>query len=244
MTVLYITDHAYVSFVNLVSEYHYPGLESQVSKSMSTGMRTVPLQDPSVDLDGRTRRRERNAARLYDAADVLLATQSFEDLTVERICERAGVGKATFFRIFETKAGLLREFNRRLAEDAADRIAKAHSADVRTVLGHVRAAIVDAWSHAGPGHVGMAREFIRSMPSTELHAAHPELLHLVTGAIGAAVASGELTDQVPSDLAASLVLLQMVAPMTYMMSGQEADIDELSGLLLEQWLAGMAHLAK
>ena len=93
------------------------------------------------------------------------------------------------------------------------------------MLGHVRAAIVDAWSNAGPGHVGMAREFIRSMPSTELHAAHPELLRLVAGAIGAAVASGELTDQVPSDLAASLVLLQMVAPMTYIMSGQEADID-------------------
>jgi hypothetical protein len=107
----------------------------------------------------------------------------------------------------------------------------------------VRAAIVDAWRHAGPGHVGMAREFIRSMPSTELHAAHPELLHLVAEVIGTAVTSGELPDRVPADLAASLVLLQMVAPMTYMISGQQADIDELSRLLLDQWLAGMAHLA-
>jgi AcrR family transcriptional regulator len=87
----------------------------------------------------------------------------------------------------------------------------------------------------------MAREFIRSMPSTELHAAHPELLHLVAEVIATAVASGELPDRVPADLAASLVLLQMVAPMTYMISGQQADIDELSRLLLDQWLAGMAH---
>jgi AcrR family transcriptional regulator len=203
----------------------------------------VSQQGSPVDRDGRTRRRERNAMRLYDAANVLLTAQSFEELTVEQICERAGVGKATFFRIFESKAGLLREFNRRLAQDAAERIARSGCTDVRTTLGHVRAAIVDAWRHAGPGHVGMAREFIRSMPSTELHAAHPELLHLVTEVIGTAVASGELPDRVPADLAASLVLLQMVAPMTYMISGQQADIDELSRLLLDQWLAGMAHLA-
>jgi AcrR family transcriptional regulator len=203
----------------------------------------VSQQDSPVDRDGRTRRRERNAMRLYDAANVLLAAQSFEELTVEQICDRAGVGKATFFRIFESKAGLLREFNRRLAQDAAERIARSGCTDVRTTLGHVRAAIVDAWRHAGPGHVGMAREFIRSMPSTELHAAHPELLHLVAEVIGTAVASGELPDRVPTDLAASLVLLQLVAPMTYMISGQKADIDELSRLLLDQWLAGMAHLA-
>jgi hypothetical protein len=86
------------------------------------------------------------------------------------------------------------------------------------------------------------REFIRSMPSTELHAAHPELLHLVAEAIGATVASGELPDRVRTDLAASLALLQMIAPMTYMMSGQEADFDEFSSLLLDQWLAGMAHV--
>jgi AcrR family transcriptional regulator len=203
----------------------------------------VSQQGSPVDRDGRTRRRERNAMRLYDAANVLLAAQSFEELTVEQICDRAGVGKATFFRIFESKAGLLREFNRRLAQDAADRIASSGCTDVRTTLGHVRAAIVDAWRQAGPGHVGMAREFIRSMPSTELHAAHPELLHLVAEVIATAVASGELPDRVPADLAASLVLLQMVAPMTYMISGQQADIDELSRLLLDQWLAGMAHLA-
>jgi AcrR family transcriptional regulator len=203
----------------------------------------VSQQDSPVDRDGRTRRRERSAVRLYDAANVLLAAHSFEEVTVEQICDRAGVGKATFFRIFESKAGLLREFNRRLAQDAAERIARSGCTDVRATLGHVRAAIVDAWRHAGPGHVGMAREFIRSMPSTELHAAHPELLHLVAEVIGAAVASGELPDRVPADLAASLVLLQIVAPMTYMISGQEADIDELSRLLLDQWLAGMAHLA-
>jgi AcrR family transcriptional regulator len=202
----------------------------------------VRQPDIPADRDGRVRRRERNAARIYDAADLLLATQSFDDVTIEQICERAGVGKATFFRIYESKAGLLREFNRRLALDAAERISRAGNTDVRTTLGLVRAAIVDAWRHAGPGHVGMAREFIRSMPSTELHAAHPELLDLVAEAIVAAVAHGALSNRVPTDLAASLALLQMIAPMTYVMSGQEADIDKLSSLLLDQWFDGMSHV--
>jgi AcrR family transcriptional regulator len=202
----------------------------------------VPQPDSPLDRDGRGRRRDLNAARLYDAADALMATQSFDELTVDRICEEARVGKATFFRIFETKAGLLREFNRRLARDAAQRIAHAGDADVRTTLGHIRAAIVDAWRHAGPGHVGMAREFIRTMPSSDPHAAHPELLALVAEAIVAAVAKGELSGRVPTDLAAALALVQMIAPMNYVMTGEAADIDELSSLLLDQWLAGMADV--
>jgi len=195
---------------------------------------------PLAPRDGRAVRRERNAALLYEAADRLLASHSFDDLTVERICEQAGVGKATFFRIFGSKAGLLLEFNRRIAQDAAARIAATGNTDVRTTLGHVRAAIVDAWRHRGPGHVGMALEFVRSTPSNDPHAAHPELLGIVAETIAAAVASGELPGAIPTDLAASLALLQMIAPMTYVIAGQNADIDQLSRLLLDQWLTGMS----
>ncbi|MGD1110129.1 MAG: helix-turn-helix domain-containing protein, partial [Mycobacterium sp.] len=51
-------------------------------------------------LDGRSRRRQRNAAQLYDAASDLLASRTFDELTVEDICAHAGIGRATFFRIF------------------------------------------------------------------------------------------------------------------------------------------------
>ena len=42
---------------------------------------------------------------------------------MDDICVRAQVGRATFFRFYGTKAGLLAEFNRRLAELALDFIA-------------------------------------------------------------------------------------------------------------------------
>jgi AcrR family transcriptional regulator len=190
-------------------------------------------------LDGRTRRRERSTKRLYDAANELLATRAYDELTVDDICDRASVGRATFFRIFETKGGLLREFNRRLAADATQRIEEAGDVDVRTALGHIREAIIDAWRHAGRGHVGMANEFVRSVPSGDPHAAHPELLALVVERVEIAVEAGELPDAVPVDLAGSLALIHMTAPIAYAIAGRDVDTDGLSRVLLDQWFLGM-----
>lgn len=161
-------------------------------------MTTESAPGPLAGGDGRARRRERNAARLYAAADELLATRSFDEVSVDEICARASVGRATFFRIFETKAGLLRELNRRLARDAAERIAESGSHDIHLQLEQVRCAIVEAWRHAGPGHLGMARELVRSISGDDLHAAHPELAALVRDLIVEAIRSGQLPDTVPA----------------------------------------------
>jgi len=198
--------------------------------------------------DGRSLRRQRNAAQLYDAASDLLASRSFDELSVADVCAHADIGRATFFRIFGTKAGLLREFNRRLAQDAAVRVAGAGATDIAvdvgTKLGHIRASIYDAWRTAGPGHVRMAEEFVRAAPSNDPHSAHPELLGLIVDTISTAVESGELPDAVPVELAASLALIQLVAPMSYVLSGQDVDVDELSQVLLDQWLRGMGLTPK
>jgi AcrR family transcriptional regulator len=194
-------------------------------------------------LDGRARRRERNAGRIYDAAAELLATRPIEDISVEEICQRAGVGRATFFRIFETKAGLLREFNRRLAADAADRIDAAGDIDLRTALGHIRAAIIEAWRQAGPGHAGIALELAHHAP-TRIHEPHPELLALVQRRIELAMASGELPDTVPATLAASLAVISLTAPVAWTLSHRADDLDELSRVLLDQWYAGMTSTVR
>jgi hypothetical protein len=65
------------------------------------------------------------------------------------------------------------------------------------------------------------------------------LLGIIVDTIAAAVESGELTDAVPVDLAASLALIQLIAPMSYVLAGQDVDVDQLSQLLLDQWLRGM-----
>ena len=191
-------------------------------------------------LDGRSRRRERNAAQLYDAASDLLASRSFDELTVEDICAHAGIGRATFFRIFATKAGLLREFNRRLAHDGAARIASGRNRRHRqahSVTSAPRSTTPGAPS--APAISGWLEEFVRAAPSNDPHSAHPELLALIVDTISAAVESGELPNAVPVELAASLALIQLVAPMSYVLGGQDVDVDQLAQLLLDQWLRGM-----
>lgn len=199
----------------------------------------LPVARPLEALDGRARRRERNAERLYDAATDLLASRSYGELTVDDICAHAQVGRATFFRIFETKAGLLREFNRRLAQDATRRLDRAGDVGGHTALHIIREAIIDAWRGAGRGQVGMATEFTRSVPSGTPHAAHPELLALVVERIGIAVAAGELPGTVPLELAGSLALIHMAAPVAHAIAGHDVDMDQLSRTLLDQWYAGM-----
>jgi AcrR family transcriptional regulator len=196
-------------------------------------------QSPPVAPDGRTQRRNNNAERLYDAADELLATRSFDEVSVDDICARANVGRATFFRIYDTKAGLVREFNRRLANDAADRISEAGLTAILDVLDAVRQTVVEAWTRAGRGHVGMAREFVRSVPAGDPHAAHPELLEIVTEHVASAIAAGELPDTVPPDLLGSLALIAITAPLVYANAERDVDIDQLSRTLLGQWHAGL-----
>lgn len=201
----------------------------------------VPETDApaTVPIDGRRLRREENARRLYDAATELFATGSFDELSVDDICEQAGVGRATFFRIYDTKAGLLREFNRRLTADARSRLAAAETDDVRARLDIVRQTIVDAWSAAGTGHIGMAVEALRAGSSSGMHALHPELFDLVTEIIADAVERDELAATVPVRLAASLAVVHLSSAVAYSLARDEVDIDELSRTLLDQWLRGM-----
>src|SRR4051794_35473022 len=90
-------------------------------------------------------------AAIFDAAVELIEQQGYDNTSVEEICEVAGVGRATFFRHFETKAGLLREYNRRLAHDAAQRLTVVGAAGASVQLQAIADAIYDAWASAGPG---------------------------------------------------------------------------------------------
>ncbi|MFV0257456.1 MAG: TetR/AcrR family transcriptional regulator [Acidimicrobiales bacterium] len=194
---------------------------------------------PPARADGRARRRHDNARRLYDAADDLLRDVPFDEVSVDDICERAGVGRATFFRIYGTKAGLLREFNRRLTAAAVERLERRPAGDLAAALDEIRMAMVDAWARTGRGHAGMAAEFVRTLPSAEPHAAHPELLALVATQVERAIDTGELADDLPADLVASMALLTMVVPIGHRITGHEVDFDTVSARLLNRWLAGM-----
>lgn len=70
-------------------------------------------QEPSR----RDRKKERTRREIYEAAMRLFARSGFGVVTIADICKEADVGRGTFFFHFPSKASLLHEFNRRVAEE-------------------------------------------------------------------------------------------------------------------------------
>ncbi len=189
-------------------------------------------------VDGRTQRRHNNAQRLYDAADELFRSTDYDDVSVDDICAAAGVGRATFFRIYGTKAGLLRELNRRLAADAAARLEPLTDATLDESLDAIRCAVVAAWADAGPGHYRMAADYLRQLPLDDPHGVHPELMQMVTQRVERAMAAGEISDDLPADFTARSALVTFLMPFAEAFGGGDVDLDVASRVLLRRWCAG------
>lgn len=108
--------------------------------------------------------RERNKRRthndIYESAIALFMARGYEEVTVDDICVEAGVSRATFFRYFENKYGLVVEFNRRIAV----KIDTAVNLDEMTAIECIRLAtdiMYDEWVHSAPQMRGLAFEFVR-----------------------------------------------------------------------------------
>ena len=190
--------------------------------------------------DGRSLRRQRNAERIFDAAMMLLERCSYDALSIEDICKAAGVGRATFFRAFETKSGLLKEFNRRTAERIDDRLKKSRPESAHAHLALIAEEIANAWRRSKPGATTMIVDFCQSTPLSELHSAHPELLAHVVDAVGRGQASGEIKSHFPADFMGSLALIQHSAASGYWIQKPGRQLNTLMMAALDDWLDGAA----
>ena len=65
----------------------------------------------------RARKKERTRQEIFSAAMDLFAKRGFEAVTIEAICDAADVARGTFFLHFPTKAALLWERNRQVADE-------------------------------------------------------------------------------------------------------------------------------
>lgn len=190
------------------------------------------------EIDGRKKRRVENGARLFDAAMELLATRSYDDIKIEEICAEARVSRATFFRIYQTKADLLIEFNRRLATRVQQRLDVAQPVDVEAALRIVGEEIAVTWTEAAPGATALAVDFSQMAGSRGLHAGHPELLQIVITIVENGQNNRQLAATLPARLMASLALLQITAPVSYWFRHTELELHSLTIKSILQWLHG------
>lgn len=168
------------------------------------------MSGSGVDGSLRERHKRRTRDRIYEAAVSLFTNRPYNEVTVEEICEQAEVGRATFFRFYGSKAGLLSEFSLRLAEQIAARVDAIGDAGATEKLWAVQDAITAAWGSSTPSTREMAREWIRNATASELHdAAPPELLTLVADIIRHGQRTGEFADHYDADFVAWVVLTSL-----------------------------------
>ncbi len=65
----------------------------------------------------RARKKERTRRQIYEAAMELFAVDGFDGVTISSICDRADVGRGTFFLHFPSKSALLFEFSQKVADE-------------------------------------------------------------------------------------------------------------------------------
>lgn len=191
-----------------------------------------------VAIDGRTRRRMENGSRLFDAAMELLAERKYDEITIEEICQHAGVGRATFFRIYQGKADLLLEFNRRLAERVEIKLLQAAPKDIGSALYVVGKEIADTWTQTSRSTAALAQDFSQMAGSRGLHAGHPELLQLIIRIMNKAIEAGEISADLPGSLLGSLALVQLSAPVSYWHLHPDKDLHGLIEDSIFHWLHG------
>jgi AcrR family transcriptional regulator len=165
----------------------------------------VSLTSPSLSL--RDRKKQRTADDLFDAALRLFAERGYDDVTVEDICELAEVSRATFFRYYKTKAGLVAEFNHRLADRVSARIASLKNPSATEQLFAMQDELADAWLTCGPAVRAMALDFahVVAVDASKAPPPFPELLVLCTGIVAQGQKSGEFADtHAPAFVAATI----------------------------------------
>jgi AcrR family transcriptional regulator len=116
-----------------------------------------------IEPSRREANKQRNRDRLYEAALELFGTRGYVAVSVDDICKRADVGRATFFRLYGTKSGLLLEFNRRLAVEARSAVAQGHAPDATAALRIVQEVLCRAWTTTGAALRDMIQEYLNTV---------------------------------------------------------------------------------
>ncbi|WP_182377493.1 TetR/AcrR family transcriptional regulator [Nocardioides sp. WS12] len=194
----------------------------------------------------RDRKKVRTSAAIFDAAVALMADRSYADITVEEICERAEVGRATFFRSYGSKAGLLGEFARQMAEVAAATLAASSAETAEARLGVIEEVVRDTWLESDAGIREMGAETIRAgMPRGGLDM-HAELIALIAEIMRSGQESGEFrtTALTPELLSWMLIVNLGLCVMDWLDHPEGAPLGERTRAALDVQLAGLRQPPK
>lgn len=176
----------------------------------------------------RSRKKEQTRRGIFSAAMKLFAARDYDTVTIEDICARADVAKATFFLHFPNKAALLTEFNERLTADLEERLSEIDGGAEDKLRFMVSALGVD-WSENAEIMRKMVREFLNqpSLPEAASQA-NAGLLDLITNIVRA----GQKAEEFRASPAPELIAAALVASWGAFISAwshQSRDIPQSAG---------------
>lgn len=171
----------------------------------------------------RSRKKEQTRRGIFSAAMKLFADRDYDAVTIEDICERADVAKATFFLHFPNKAALLTEFNERLTADLQERLNDVPGS-AEDKLRFMVSALVDDWEQNAEIMRKMVREFLDqpSLPEAATEA-NAGLLDLITDI----VKEGQRAREFGTKVAPELVAAALVASWGSFISAWSSDRKEI-----------------
>ncbi|MGD6745979.1 TetR/AcrR family transcriptional regulator [Streptomyces sp. BH106] len=185
-------------------------------------------------------RRQATRQKLYEAAVTLIAEQGFSATTVDEIAERAGVAKGTVYYNFASKSVLFEELLRHgvgllsaSLREAAQKSDENGGSKVDALDAMIRAGLefIDQYPAFTQLYVAELWRTNRAWQST-LAVVRNETVAVVEDVLRAAVASGELSEEIDVPLtAAALVGMVLVAALDWQAFQPERSLDDVHGAL-------------
>ncbi len=197
----------------------------------------------SADGEVRARGRPRDVRvdqSILDAALDLFLEDGFDTMSIESVAERAGVGKTTIYRRWQSKEELVVATIGTLYEGMDVPDTGDVRADLTTVVRHMHGLIQN--TKAGRALPRMAGELARGSPLG--HAYMRTVLAPRLEAVGAALQRAEDRGDLRSDLDVEIAVASIVGPMMFLaLTGRIANLDEeLASRLVDQAITGMKRV--
>jgi AcrR family transcriptional regulator len=170
--------------------------------------------------DLRDRKRLRTQAHLYDCAVALIIEHGYDNVSVDQICQRADVGRATFFRYFGSKAGLMIEFDRRVVEDIQKRLGQP-GLDLEEQLGAVQTAMMNAWSGAHRNMRALGLDYLSSTAVSEMATVAAGIIQMTREIFAAGLERGEIETTLSPSLLATLFVTSMSMSIYHFMESRK-----------------------
>jgi len=186
----------------------------------------------------RARKKARTRRAIYAAAMETFAERGFDAATIEDICARADVAKATFFLHFPNKAALMFEAIGHLAEELDAMLAEP-APTAREELLRVTRWLVSRWNESRTVMGPMFRAILAA-PAEQLHA-QPEAMALadrIVGIVRRGQARGELRADVMPEIAATSFMGSCFTIVSVLV---RADPDADIAPFIEQYLDLLLH---